>query len=132
LKVKVTNHGKATRVFYDAKNKAVSVDGGESLVVDLKEDKVKTFQKRYGAKSGFIEVEVLENKPEPKKTDDESERTPTTTRVRVNESVDEIPEDWRDLSFSEQQALAQKFTSDRVTSRKKAAEVIEAEIANRG
>jgi len=131
MKVKVTNKGGATRVFYDSKHKAVPVDPGQTVTVDIETRKFVAFQKNKA-----YEVESLED-------EDETPAPPATTRVRLtdtpvplkssaSQSETPIPEGWQDLKFQDLRNLAGEFSETRVTNRTQAENIIKAELNRRG
>lgn len=128
MKVKVTNNGAATRVFYDSKMKATAVEAKQTVIADIPEALYERFRKRGGS----LEVEALSSP----KTGGDPESKPSTTTARLQDdtpaSGDDIPEGWRDLSYTELKPIALKFTSGRVNNKAAAVAAVEAELARRG
>lgn len=130
MKVKVTNNGAATRVFYDSKMKATAVEAKQTVVADIPEALYERFRKRGGP----LEVEALSSP----KTGGDPESKPATITITEDfldgtpASGDDIPEGWRDLPYTELKPIALKFTSGRVNNKAAAVAAVEAELARRG
>lgn len=91
--------------------------------------------------SGTQQVELAPGQPHPPLADGGKPEQRSLEEVREgtsgsgtsdNTTQVEIPDNWEELDWPEQKALASNFTSDAVTSKAIAAKTIKAELARRG